>query len=449
MNRIAFLVLTVMTLPALPLASQPTLDGLAECAATVPSLGSAELSMRQQALSEHCTSLLPPECAAQPVDVASCPAAICELNTDLPGCDGVLGDDSWGSIVFFASYLADSLGLSRPEAALIGIEAIAALPPEHRQVAFSELVEEARASLPQVQRDLLVSAMALSLLTEHTITVESGSIRLNESSPGLELAVLVNSQSIQVDGTLVLELVQGLARPTDHISSTSPVLRVLKEHVEGLLAARPGVDATAQLEIVSVPYQTLTDVMITLSTAGITDFTFVGQQNTELVSPPAVAYDGPSPPRVLIAVTDGGFTVTDLVSGPEFGASGLARPDSSCSIEPLPNPLPTLCAAPDIDGRSLSERLPWFQLYNLLVAIHGYPEWHGGWDETNAIVNIVADQQIEVSVVLKLMDIARSYRELDRYDSADAFEAAPVRLDGDLAVPLFSNPVMLLPRTSD
>jgi len=156
-------------------------------------------------------------------------------------------------------------------------------------------------------------------------------------------------------------------------------------------------------------------------------------------------------PRVLVAITEDGFTVSDLRQSEAFAESGLGSPIPECHrSQPQPGQVPiTVCTSRGVaDGSALLERLDYRGLYNRLVEVYRQPEWTARWDESNSIINIVADREIPVEVVIRTMDVARFFLESDRYDDEAAFRTASYRRHEDTPVALFQAPVLLLPRSA-
>ena len=157
-------------------------------------------------------------------------------------------------------------------------------------------------------------------------------------------------------------------------------------------------------------------------------------------------------PRVLVAITENGFTVSDLRQSDVFRQSGLSAPIPECHnavpVEPGQVAV-TVCTNPNASpGSSLLERLDYRGLYNRLVEVYRQPEWTARWDESNSIINIVADREVPVEVVIRTMDVARFFLESDHYSDEVAFRTAPYRRTDDSPLALFQAPVLLLPRAA-
>ena len=154
-------------------------------------------------------------------------------------------------------------------------------------------------------------------------------------------------------------------------------------------------------------------------------------------------------PRVLVAITEDGFTVSDLRQSPAFLQSNLGAPLPECSsAAPADGGVPvTICNANSAQPELL-RRLNWRGLYNRLVEIKNFPGWAAQWDDSNAIINIVADREIPVEVVIRTMDVSRFLLENDAYGEEAAFRAAQWRLEEERPVALFQDPVLLLPRAA-
>lgn len=178
-------------------------------------------------------------------------------------------------------------------------------------------------------------------------------------------------------------------------------------------------------------------------------------RNAQAVTPPEEMDEEEIPvPRVLVAITEEGFTISDLRQSPAFLSSGLGTPIPECrSAGPAAGPVPvTICTragmTPDVP---LLERLNWRQLYNRLVAIKNFngdgvvPGWASQWDNSNSIINIVADNEIPVEVVIRTMDVARYFLEESSYNEEESFRTAVYEMRDEVPVGLFKSPVLLLP----
>ncbi|MCA9562921.1 MAG: biopolymer transporter ExbD [Myxococcales bacterium] len=161
-------------------------------------------------------------------------------------------------------------------------------------------------------------------------------------------------------------------------------------------------------------------------------------------------------PRVLVGITEDGFTVSDLRSTPEFltGLNGgsFGAPIEGCQSGPASNELGqnqpvTVCNRNSGNG-SLLTRLNYRGLYNRLVEIHEHPAWADRWETSNEIVNIVADREIPVEVVIRTMDVARYYLEANAYSDEEQFQTATYNMNDGQPRRLFPDPVLLLPRPS-
>jgi len=160
-------------------------------------------------------------------------------------------------------------------------------------------------------------------------------------------------------------------------------------------------------------------------------------------------------PRVLVAVTEEGFTVTDMRQSPAFAESRLGMPLAECggsaAVDNAGGAVPiTICNTPNRQNETvLLNRLNYRGLYNRLVEIKNYSAWAAQWDDDNSIINIVADREIPFEVVVRVMDIARYFLQSDSYENDEAFRTAVYREEGnDAYVDLFPSPVLLLPRAS-
>lgn len=162
-------------------------------------------------------------------------------------------------------------------------------------------------------------------------------------------------------------------------------------------------------------------------------------------------------PRVLVAVSESGFTITDMRQSPAFAESQLGCPLTECggcdSVEPGSVAI-TICNRPGTDGANtpLLERLNYRGLYNRLVAIRNHPSWTAQWNADNALVNLLADKEIPFDVIVRTMDVARFLLEEDSYTTDEVFWGASYRADQEdedtQFARLFPSPVLLLPRAS-
>lgn len=176
-------------------------------------------------------------------------------------------------------------------------------------------------------------------------------------------------------------------------------------------------------------------------------------KNAQSVNPPEDEQPEEVPvPRVLVAITENGFTISDLRQSPAFLQSGLGAPIPECqgSAPTEPGQVPvTICTKPNAAaGSALLTRLNYRGLYNRLVEVYRQPDWTARWDGSNSIINLVADREVPVEVVIRTMDVARFFLENDRYDDEEGFRQARYRREEDTPVALFHDPVLLLPRSA-
>ncbi|MBN1946294.1 MAG: hypothetical protein JW797_11510 [Bradymonadales bacterium] len=155
-------------------------------------------------------------------------------------------------------------------------------------------------------------------------------------------------------------------------------------------------------------------------------------------------------PRLLVAITENGFTITDMAQSPAFAESQLGYPLAECPpASPESGLMPvTIC---NVGGRvsqpKLIDRLNYRGLYNRLVEIKNYSAWNAQWTDENEIINIVAEREIPFEVVVRTMDISRFFMEQDGYNDEETFRTAEYRTEeGGAFVDLFPSPVLLLPR---
>jgi len=175
-------------------------------------------------------------------------------------------------------------------------------------------------------------------------------------------------------------------------------------------------------------------------------------------------------PRVVVAISDEGFTISDLRQSPAFIASELGNPRGDCAATASDQPV-TICTKSDNIGSSLASRLNYRELYNRLIEIRRYtgtpenPGWAAQWDESNVIINILADREVHVDAVIRLMDVARyilnqeSYGDDESFQMADYIEAGEctqnrdcelgVCASGACLTNLFPDPVLLLPNATE
>ena len=153
-------------------------------------------------------------------------------------------------------------------------------------------------------------------------------------------------------------------------------------------------------------------------------------------------------PRVLVAITEDGFTVSDLRQSPAFLASNLGAPLPECTSRGTADGGVPVTICTSSTGEQLLGRLNWRGLYNRLVEIKTFPGWAAQWDDSNAIINIVADREIPVEVVIRTMDVSRYFLAQNSYSDEDSFRSASWQLEDESPVALFQDPVLLLPRAA-
>ena len=146
----------------------------------------------------------------------------------------------------------------------------------------------------------------------------------------------------------------------------------------------------------------------------------------------------------MLAICNEGFTLSDMRGSEAFDASGLGTPDPTCNPESAQGHPLTFCARAQDGEQPLIDRLPWYELYNRLVAIHDCPLWRDSWG-SSLHINIVASPELEFEIVQRAMDVARMYREANYYASNETLLRASSRSESGLFVPLFNDPVLLLP----
>lgn len=211
-----------------------------------------------------------------------------------------------------------------------------------------------------------------------------------------------------------------------------------------------------ELELNLAPIMNVVMILIPLLLVSAT-FMIVGTlevhspKNAQSTTPPEDLEQEEVPvPRVLVAITEDGFTISDLRQSPAFLASGLSAPIPECQTNAPTEPgqVPVTVCNRDSAAASarLLERLNYRALYNRLVEIYREDAWTSKWDGTNSIINIVADREVPVEVVIRTMDVARYFLEDEAYGAEEAFRQAKWREDGGSPVALFQDPVLLLPR---
>jgi hypothetical protein len=209
-------------------------------------------------------------------------------------------------------------------------------------------------------------------------------------------------------------------------------------------------------ELNLAPIMNMVMILIPLLLVGAS---FVTVASLEVHSPRNAQSTNPEPdteieevpvPRVLVAISENGFTISDLRNSPAFLQSGLSNPTPDCASRPTAEgAVPVTVCARQSSSERLLDRLNYRDLYNRLVEVKNYSAWAAQWDDSNSLVNIVADREIPVEVVIRTMDIARFFLENNRYDDEAAFRAATYRTaEGGAFEPLFQDPVLLLPRAA-
>ena len=192
-------------------------------------------------------------------------------------------------------------------------------------------------------------------------------------------------------------------------------------------------------------------MLITASFVAVNTLNVTSPRSAQSVTPEEQMEEEQVPvPRVLVAVTENGFTITDMRQSPVFAESQLGYPLSECPQgTPESGMVPvTICNTPGrASGGRLLNRLNYRGLYNRLVEIKNYSAWNAQWNEDNQIINIVAEREIPFEVVVRTMDVSRYFMGNDMYDNEETFRASSYRTEEEGAhVGLFPNPVLLLPR---
>lgn len=175
-------------------------------------------------------------------------------------------------------------------------------------------------------------------------------------------------------------------------------------------------------------------------------FLVVATLSTSSPSPPNVSETPPEEvaPRLLIAITEDGFTIGDLRQTSTFIESGLGLPIPGCEAHALVSDgVPaTVCARDVRSDSSLMARLDYRGLYNRLVEIR--ERWADHWHDS--AISITADREIPADAVIRAMDVSRFLLEESFYGDDEAFRVAQYRLNEGQPIALFEAPVLMLPR---
>ena len=295
-----------------------------------------------------------------------------------------------------------------------------------------------------------------------------------------EMVITITDDEVRVNLDRAITVENGDIPVSARVSSTSPIVFELQNIIESALhdaeswSIRRGERIVRQAAIAAdrdTTYQVLTYVMMTASAAGIQSFSFVTVEaswdelwgeglNTGashrpplhrlMVHSPQMPHrhdqdnEEVSPPRVLVAITEEGFTISDLRQSEGYVSSGLGMPVDGCAMPAESGNVPvTVCVGPG-EGR-LVDRLDYRRLYNRLAQIKAYPEWSNYWDEDNTIIYLVADRETPLDVVLRVMDVSQTARTQTEYADDEAFQTES---GGSDHAPLFPRPVLLLPRAA-
>lgn len=159
-------------------------------------------------------------------------------------------------------------------------------------------------------------------------------------------------------------------------------------------------------------------------------------------------------PRLLVAISMDGFTISDIHRSLEFAESGMGQPLDECAwstatdSESLPI---TVCnRTASEDRENVLSQLNFRGLYNRLVEIHNHPHWRHQWNDDNSIIAIIAEPEIPFDVIVRTMDVARNYLDFDVYSDDERFQMANLREisddEGNTHMRLFPSPILMMPR---
>jgi hypothetical protein len=207
--------------------------------------------------------------------------------------------------------------------------------------------------------------------------------------------------------------------------------------------------------MILIPLLLVTATFVSVNTLAVNS-----PQNAQSIQPPEQEDEEETPvPRLLVAISEDGFRISDMRQSPAFAESGLADPIDGCggdSLEAGSLPI-TICNNPEqAADEALLDRLDWRGFYNQLVRIKNYDGgadhargWRARWDDQNCILNVVADREIPFEVVIRTMDIARYLLQQDHFESEEEFRASVYIEEGEGRFKdLFPIPVLLLPRAA-
>ncbi len=331
-----------------------------------------------------------------------------------------------------------------------------------------------------------VLGLSSLLISIEAIAQEPTETRLPATYSGEPLAdemiITVTSEEVRVNLDRGVAVLDGDVPPAARVSSLSPIVVDLQNVIENALhdearwaMRRDGPqNRTAALAADrDTSYQLLTNVMMTASASGVQYFSFItvdagwGElwgpdlDTTASSRPPLQRLlihspqnsgridrwgdDEAIPPRVLIAITEDGFTISDLTQSESFRASGMGDPLEGCGIPTLRGSLPVTVCARNGAGR-LVDQMDYRRLYNRLVQIRTHADWAELWDENNSIINIVAERETPLDVVLRVIDVSQTVRSQTDYSDDTDFQTDS---DDSSAAPLFPRPVLLLPRSAE
>ena len=301
-----------------------------------------------------------------------------------------------------------------------------------------------------------------------------------------KIILVISRDAIHVNLDYVLDLEDGSVPVHQRVSETSPIVPVLQEAIEEAVyfverwavsrIEQPGRSCLIALDR-HTTYETLTYAMMTASVAGVREFSFLASATdwsslwttgTEGAWEPTVlpihsptteqsvfpeensGTEPMEPPSLLVAIAEDGFVLTDLDGGNAWEESQFGRPIVGCPQfgETESELLPTICIPEsNLEHSELVDRLDYRGLYNRLVQIRQWPPWAELYNADNHIIHVLADQEVEVDVVIHVMNVAHRYLTDDFYVDDASFESAEPRFE-EGSVMLFPTAVFLLPRSS-
>ncbi|MCB9519360.1 MAG: biopolymer transporter ExbD [Myxococcales bacterium] len=188
-------------------------------------------------------------------------------------------------------------------------------------------------------------------------------------------------------------------------------------------------------------------------------------------------------PKVVVYIGQDGFRISDQRNLPEFapfmqpiarcgggGGAAAGAPGANIAAHDLQGIPPTICLRQGVDaGADLLAKLDFGALYNRLAEIRLQPQWFDRFgEENNAVISILGDVEVPFEVLVATMDAARYMLQPEGTElpapsassniqsymlgggnptPEDLGRAQYIKVD-HAAVPLFPDPVLLLPRPS-